>query len=157
MGREKLEKREEFNSELKNALKSQNKAAVSTIRLILAALKDRDISARGDGRSEGINENEILSMLQSMIKQRKDSIKMYEDAGRTELAQQESDEIKVIETFLPKQLDDEQVQKEIAAIIAETGADNIKDMGKVMGQLKSRFAGQIDMGKAGGMVKEKLA
>lgn len=156
MGSKKLEKREEFNSELKNALKSKDKVALSTIRLILAALKDRDISARGDGRSEGIDEKEILSMLQSMIKQRKDSIKMYEDAGRTELAQQESDEIKVIETFLPKQLDDEQVQKEIAAIIAETGADNIKDMGKVMGQLKSRFAGQIDMGKAGGMVKEKL-
>lgn len=152
-----MEKREEFNSGLKEALKKQDKLATSTIRLILAALKDRDISARGDGNADGIDEKEILSMLQSMIKQRKDSIKMYEDAGRVELAQQESDEIKVIETFLPAQLDEEQVAEEITKIIAETGAESIKDMGKVMGALKSRFAGQIDMGKAGGLVKEKLA
>lgn len=152
-----MEKREEFNSGLKEALKNKDKLALSTIRLILAALKDRDISARSEGKAEGIDEKEILSMLQSMIKQRRDSIKMYEEAGRTELAQQESDEIKVIESFLPAQLDEEQVKKEIEAIITETGATSIKDMGKVMGQLKSKFAGQIDMGRAGALVKEKLA
>lgn len=152
-----MEKREEFNSGLKAALKNKDKIAMSTIRLILAALKDRDIAARSEGRSEGIDEKEILSMLQSMIKQRKDSIKMYEEAGRTELAEQEHDEIKVIETFLPQQLSDEEVAAHIEAIIAETGATNIKDMGKVMGALKSRYAGQIDMGKAGGLVKQKLA
>ncbi|MCB1531543.1 MAG: GatB/YqeY domain-containing protein [Alphaproteobacteria bacterium] len=152
-----MEKREEFNSGLKTALKNQDKIAVSTIRLILAALKDRDISARGEGRSEGINEAEILSMLQSMIKQRKDSIKMYEEAGRMELAQQEADEIKVIESFLPKQLDEEQVKAEVEALIAELDAQSVKDMGKVMAELKVRFAGQIDMGKAGGLVKEKLS
>lgn len=152
-----MEKREEFNAELKVALKNKDLVATSTIRLILAALKDRDISARGEGRAEGVDEKEILSMLQSMIKQRNESITTYRDAGREDLAVREEDEIKVIEKFLPAQLDEAQVAEEVEAIIIEVGAEGIKDMGKVMGALKSRFAGQIDMGKAGALVKEKLA
>lgn len=152
-----MEKREEFNAALKEALKAKDETAVSTIRLILAALKDRDISARGQGKSDGVDESEILSMLQSMIKQRNESIKTYRDAGREELAEREENEIKVIERFLPAQLDESQLSEEVEKIVAEVGAESIKDMGKVMAELKSRFAGQIDMGKAGGLVKEKLA
>ncbi len=152
-----MEKREEFTASLKEAVKSQNKIATSTIRLMLAALKDRDITARGQGKSEGVDETEILSMLQSMIKQRRESIKMYTEAGRDELAKQEQDEIVVIESFLPQQLGEDQVAAEIETIMAEVNAEGIKDMGKVMGVLKSRFAGQMDMGKASGLVKQKLA
>ncbi len=155
-GKKKMDKREEFKMQLKEAMKAKDKIALSTIRLILAALKDRDIAARGKGQADGIEEAEILSMLQSMIKQRKESMKTYEEAGREDLAEQEGQEINVIQHFLPSQLDEAQVVAEIDAIIAETGADNIKDMGKVMGALKSKFAGQIDMGKAGALVKEKL-
>ncbi len=156
-GKGKMEKREEFNAKLKEALKQKDTIAVSTIRLILAALKDRDIAARSKGQADGIDETEILSMLQSMIKQRKESAKVYMEAGREELAEQEDKEIEVIESFLPQQLSDNDVVQEVQKIIEEVGAQGIKDMGKVMGVLKSRFAGQIDMGKAGGIVKEKLA
>ncbi len=152
-----MEKREEFNAKLKEAMKSKDKIATSTIRLILAALKDRDISARSKGKADGIEEAEILSMLQTMIKQRRESAKIYMEAGRVELAEQEDTEVKVIEGFLPQQLSDAQVAEEIGKIIEELGAEGIKDMGKVMGALKSGFAGQIDMGKAGSAVKQKLA
>lgn len=148
--------REEFKIRLKESLKSKNQIAMSTIRLIMAALKDRDITARGQGNPDGISDDEILSMLQSMIKQRRESIKMYRDAGREELAVQEENEIEVIQEFLPKQLDDTEVASVIDTIIKETGAENIRDMGKVMGVLKSKYAGQVDMGKAGALVKEKL-
>lgn len=129
---------------------------MATVRLILAALKDRDIAARGNGKDE-IADNEILSMLQSMIKQRKESAKTYADAGRQELAEREEAEIKVIEGFLPKQMSDSEVDAVISQIITETGASDIKDMGKVMGELKTKYAGQIDMARAGGLVKEKLS
>lgn len=152
-----MSKREEFNASLKRALKEQDKVSVSTVRLILAALKDRDIAARGGGKTDGISESEILSMLQSMIKQRRESADTYHEAGREELAQREEAEINVIESFLPQQLDEGQVAEEIEALIVELGASDIKDMGKVMAELKSRFAGQIDMGKASGAVKEKLS
>lgn len=152
-----MEKREEFNAKLKEALKNKDKVGMSTIRLILAALKDRDITARGQGNAEGLNETEILSMLQSMIKQRKESTKMYRDAGREDLATGEEAEIEVIEGFLPAQLDDAAIEAEIDALIAETGAQGIKDMGKVMAELKARFAGQMDMGKASGVAKSKLS
>lgn len=151
-----MSKREEFNDFLKESLKSKDQTAVATIRLILAALKDRDISARGHGKADGVDEGEILSMLQSMIKQRNESASVYRDAGREELAEREEDEIKVIERFLPAQLSEDEVKDAIETIIAETGAESIKDMGKVMGVLKSKYAGQIDMGKAGGLVKAKL-
>ncbi|MCB1530575.1 MAG: GatB/YqeY domain-containing protein [Rhodospirillales bacterium] len=152
-----MSKREDFNSALKEALKAKDQVALSTIRLILAALKDRDISARGQGNAEGVSDSEILSMLQSMIKQRQESSETYAGAGREDLAQRERDEIRVIQTFLPAQLSDEEVGKVIEDLIAETGAGDIKDMGKVMAELKNRYAGQIDMGKAGGAVKQKLA
>ena len=152
-----MEKREEFNAALKDAMKNKDAVALSTVRLIIAALKDRDITARGQGRTEGVGETEILSMLQSMIKQRNESVTIYREAGREDLAVREEQEIAVIERFLPKQLSDDQVGKEIEKLIAETGAQGIKDMGKVMAELKTRFAGQIDMGKAGAVAKKKLS
>lgn len=148
--------REDFNARLKEALKSKDEVAISTVRLIIAALKDRDISARGNGKSEGIDENEILSMLQSMIKQRQESAKTYCDAGREELAEREESEIEVIESFLPEQISDSDLEDIIGKLVVETGAESIRDMGKVMGVLKSQYAGQVDMGKAGAMVKERL-
>lgn len=148
--------REELSATLKDALKSKDQIKMATVRLILAALKDRDIAARGNGKDE-ISDNEILSMLQSMIKQRKESAKTYADAGRQELADREEAEIKVIEGFLPKQMSDSEVDAVISQIITETGASDIKDMGKVMGELKSKYAGQIDMARAGGLVKDKLS
>ncbi|MCB9988831.1 MAG: GatB/YqeY domain-containing protein [Rhodospirillales bacterium] len=151
-------KREEFNSALKDALKSKDQIAMATIRLMIAAMKDRDIAARGQGSaSEGISDNEILSMLQTMIKQRQESSKTYRDASRDDLADREEAEIEVIQRFMPKALSEDEMQEAIATIITETGAAGIKDMGKVMAELKTRYAGQLDMGRAGGVVKQKLA
>lgn len=150
-------KREEFNNALKEAVKNKNQIAVSTLRLILAALKDRDIAARGQGKTEGIADAEILSMLQSMIKQRKESSKTYSDAGRKDLSDREDAEIVIIEGFLPKQLGEAEVDKLIGDLIVSTGAKDIKDMGKVMAELKAKYAGQVDMGKAGAVVKQKLS
>ncbi len=149
--------RSEFQIKLKESLKAKEEVATATIRLILAALKDRDISARGNGKVDGVDENEILSMLGSMIKQRKESGQTYADAGRDDLANREQAEIEVIQGFMPAQLGDDEVAKVIEELVSETGAADIKDMGKVMGALKERYAGQIDMGKAGGLVKQKLA
>ncbi|MCB1720612.1 MAG: GatB/YqeY domain-containing protein [Rhodospirillales bacterium] len=151
-----MEKREEFTAALKESLKAKDQTAMSTIRLILAALKDRDIAARGQGKADGIEESEILSMLQTMIKQRQEAAKIYCDAGREELAEREEAEIEVIQKFMPVQLGEEEVAKAVEKIIDDTGATGIKDMGKVMGALKSQYAGQIDMGKAGAIVKAKL-
>jgi len=151
-----MTKREEITAAMKTAMKEKNQTALSTIRLIQAALKDRDIAARGQGNADGISDAEILSMLQSMIKQRQESAQTYCDAGREELAEREEAEIEVIQTFLPKQLSEDEVNAAIAKIIEDTGAADIKDMGKVMGALKTQYAGQIDMGKAGGLVKVKL-
>lgn len=151
-----MTKREEFSASLKDALKNKDKVAMATIRLITAALKDRDIAARGNGQPDGIGEAEILSMLQSMIKQRQDSSKMYDENDRPELADREREEIAVIEKFLPAQMSEDEVGAAIDEIIASVGAESIKDMGKVMGALKSKYAGQIDMAKAGGAVKAKL-
>tara|TARA_X000001036_G_scaffold439517_1_gene490944 strand:+ start:4331 stop:4819 length:489 start_codon:yes stop_codon:yes gene_type:complete len=156
-GKKKMDKRAEFNAALKNAMKEKDQMVVSTIRLILAALKDRDISARAKGNAEGVDEKEILSMLQAMIKQRQESAKTYCDAGREELAEREEQEIAVIQKFLPKQLSDEEVSTIIDDLIAEVGAESVRDMGKVMGVMKEKYAGQVDMSKAGGIVKGKLA
>ncbi|NQZ14942.1 MAG: GatB/YqeY domain-containing protein [Alphaproteobacteria bacterium] len=151
-----MSKREDFNSALKEALKNKDQVAMSTIRLIMAALKDRDITARGNGNAEGVSDAEILSMMQSMVKQRQESAKTYADNGRPELAERENAEIKVIQKFLPQQMSEEEAGNAIAEIISEVGAESIKDMGKVMGVLKTKYAGQLDMAKAGGMVKAKL-
>ena len=148
--------REKFKDMLKDAMKSRNERATATLRLIQAALKDRDIAARGRGKMDGIDEAEILSMLQTMIKQRKESISHFEKGGRLELAQQEQEEIAVIEGFLPKQMGDAEAAKAVADLIAELGATSIKDMGRTMAALRERFAGQMDFTKASALVKQAL-
>ena len=147
--------REQLSDALKDAMKAQDKRRLSTLRLITAAIKDRDIAARSSGKDR-IGDSDILEVLAKMIKQRKDSVKIYEEAGRLELAQQELDEINIIESFLPQQLGDEEVRAAVQGVIAELGAVGLKDMGRVMSELKARHAGQMDFGKASGMVKTAL-
>lgn len=142
---------------MKDALKNKEMERLAAIRLIIAAMKDKDINSRTDGRNDGIDETTLLSMLQSMIKQRAESSKIFRENNRAELADKEDAEIAVIESFLPQQLSDDEVAKIVADIIAKTGASGIKDMGKVMGELKANYAGQLDMGKAGGVIKQKLS
>ncbi|MBF0270157.1 MAG: GatB/YqeY domain-containing protein [Alphaproteobacteria bacterium] len=146
-----------LNEALKTAMLAKEARAVSTVRLILAALKDRDIAARSKGNMDGISEDEILGMLQSMIKQRKESITLYEQGGRLELAQQEQEEIVVIERFLPRQMSAEETDAAIKAVMADVEAKGLKDMGKVMTALRERHAGQMDFGKASGLVKSLLS
>lgn len=148
--------RETIQSSLKAALKAGQAKELSTLRLITAALKDRDIAARSKGNNDGISDDEILSMLQTMIKQRQESSKMYRDGGREELAQSEDEEIAIIRTFLPAQMDDAAIADAITAAITESGAESIKDMGKVMGVLKTKYAGQMDFGAASGQIKARL-
>jgi len=148
--------RQTLSDALKTATKAQDKRAMSTLRLILAALKDRDIAARGRGNADGIDETEILQMLQTMVKQRRESIAMYEEGDRPELAAKEAEEIEVIEGYLPKQLDADEVGRAVAAAIAEIEATSLKDMGGVMALLRERYAGRMDFGRAGGAVKERL-
>lgn len=148
--------RESIKQGLVEATKSQDKRRMATLRLIQAALKDRDIAGRTDGRDAGVSDAEILEVLAKMVKQRRESAGIYEEAGRTELAQQEKEEIEIIESFLPKQLSDAETAAAVEAIVKETGASSIKDMGRVMGELKKRHAGQMDFAKAGAIVKEKL-
>jgi uncharacterized protein YqeY len=147
--------RDTINAALKEAMKAQDKRRVSTLRLITAAIKDRDIAART--RTTGkATDVELLDLLAKMIKQREESEKIYRDAGRAELAQQEAEEIAIIREYLPKQLSGAEMEKAIAEAVAETGAASVKDMGKVMAALKARYAGQMDFGKAGALVKAKL-
>jgi uncharacterized protein YqeY len=148
--------RERIAQAMKDALKSKNQAALSTIRLISAALKDRDIAARSENNHDGISDDEILSMLQTMIKQRNESAKMYEDGGRPELAAAEQAEIELIKQFLPEQLSHDDIENAIKDAVAETGAASIKDMGKVMAHLKEHYAGQMDFSAASQMVKAAL-
>lgn len=148
--------RNELNSAMKDALKKNEQKTLSTIRLILAALKDRDIVARGKGNSDGISDEEVLSMLQSMIKQRRDSIAMYEQAGRCDLAEGEEAEIGVITSFMPKQLSDEEINACVKEAIVKLNASSLKDMGKIMSYLKERYLGRMDFGKASSLVKENL-
>ncbi|UEM06466.1 GatB/YqeY domain-containing protein [Skermanella rosea] len=148
--------RSRLNEALKEAMRSKNQRAVSTLRLILAALKDRDIAARGRGVTDGIDEDEILSMLQTMIKQRREAIALYEQGGRLELAEQEREEIGIIETFLPKQFSEDEIRGAVDTVIKDIGATGIKDMGRTMAELRTRYAGQMDFGKASGFVKAAL-
>lgn len=152
-----MDKRAEFNEALKEAIKGKDQVAVSTIRLILAALKDRDIAARSQGHADGIKDEEILAMLSTMVKQRKESVETYKNAKRPELAEQEEQEIHVIQRFMPRKLKREEIESAIDKIIADQGASDIKDMGKVMGVLKKDYAGQVDMGEASAIVKQKLS
>jgi len=147
--------REKFSSELKAAMKAGEKRRVDTIRMIMAALKDKDIEARGQGKA--VSGEDILALLQKMVKSRKESLEIYEKAGRTDLATQESEEIAVIHSFLPQQLTDAEVEQAISSAIAETGAASIKDMGRVVSALKGKYAGRMDFGKASALVKEKLS
>ncbi|PYE86543.1 GatB/YqeY domain-containing protein [Phyllobacterium leguminum] len=147
--------RDEIAQALTMAQKAQDKPRVSTLRLIMAAVKDRDIANRGAGK-EAVADDELLSILAKMIKQREESAKLYDEGNRPELAGQERAEIEIIRGFLPKQLDEAEMRKAVAAVIAEAGASGVKDMGKVMGLLKERFAGQMDFSKANGIVKELL-
>ena len=148
--------RERIAQAMKDALKTKDQVALSTIRLISAALKDRDIAARSDNNHDGISDDEILSMLQTMIKQRNESAKMYEDGGRPELAAAEQAEIELIKQFLPEQLSHDDIENAIKNAVAETGAASIKDMGKVMAHLKEHYAGQMDFSAASQMVKSAL-
>jgi uncharacterized protein YqeY len=147
--------RDQLSAALKDAMKSKNAERLSTVRLIQAAIKDRDIANRGAGKEEA-SDDEILQILAKMVKQRDESAKIYEENSRPELAAKERAEIKVVQDFMPKQLSDSDVRANIAAIIAETGAAGPKDMGKVMAVLKERYAGQMDFSKASGAVKELL-
>ena len=149
--------RTRLNDALKAAMKAKDELSVSTLRLILAALKDRDIAARGKGNKDGIPESELLSLLQSMIKQRRESIAAYEKGGRMDLARQEAGEIAVIEGFLPAQMSEKEMAAAIDAVIAAVGATSLKDMGKAMAALKQQHAGKMDFGKASALVKARLS
>src|SRR3954453_19033693 len=137
--------RARFNETLKTAMKAKDQRTLSTVRLVLAKLKERDIEARGKGNADGISDAEIQQMLQGMVKQRRESIELYEKGGRPELAQQEREEIGVIEGFLPQQMGEAELAAAVKAAIAETGAASAKDMGKVMAILRDRHAGSLDM------------
>lgn len=152
--------RVKIGEELKTAMREKEALRLSTLRLINAAIKDRDIAKRGEGGDDadsGVGDDEILQILGKMVKQRQESARIYEEGGRLELAEKELSEIKVIEDFLPRQLDETEVAAAIDAAIAATGAASIRDMGKVMSELKSHYTGQMDFGKVGAMVKGKLA
>lgn len=149
--------REQIKTTLNEAMKAKESITVGTLRLILAALKDRDIAARSTGNCDGISDEEVLGLLQSMIKQRRDSIDMYNQGNRPELAEAEQVEIVIIEQFLPQQMNDDEVTAAVDAAIAHSEATCIKDMGKVMAALKGAHAGQMDFGKASQVVKAKLA
>ncbi|HEX2150555.1 MAG TPA: GatB/YqeY domain-containing protein [Stellaceae bacterium] len=148
--------REGFTERLKAAMRAKDTRTVSAVRMILAALKDRDIAARGTGNAEGIPEPEILRLLQGMIKQRRESIALYRQGNRPELAEQEEQEIAVIESFLPKQMSNDEIAAAAKEAIAETGAAGVKDMGKVMSVLRERHSGVIDMARAGAVVRQLL-
>jgi len=148
--------RSELNNALKSAMKTRNKCTVGTIRLILASIKDQDISARTDGESDGISDDQVLALFNTMIKQRRESIRLYEQGGRLELAQREQAEIDVIQRFMPSQLEGEAFQAAIQDAILEVDAKTIKDMGKTMALLKKKYPGQMDFSKASGVVREKL-
>jgi len=147
--------REDLQKTLKESMLAHDAETTGAVRLIIAGMKEKDVEARGKGAKEA-TEAELLSMMQTMIKQRNDSIKMYVDGNRPELAEKEKKEIAVIERFLPKQMSEAEIAAVVKGLIAETGAASMKDMGKVMGALKAKYAGQLDMGKANGIIKSFL-
>jgi uncharacterized protein YqeY len=146
--------REQFTTMMKEAMKAGDKRRLATVRMIQAALKDKDIEARGAGKT--ISDDDILSLLQKMVKSRQESADIYAKAGRPELEQQEREEIAIISEFLPKQMSDDEVKAAIDAAVAETGAASMKDMGKVVAALKAKYTGQMDFAKASGLVKARL-
>lgn len=152
-----MDLRTRLNTSIKQAMRDKDSARLSTLRLINAAIKDRDIAARGEGNDDGVGDDEVLGILGKMVKQRKDTAKTYEEGGRLDLAERELSEIGVIEEFLPRKLSDDEVTAAVDAAVAETGASSIRDMGRVIGALKSKYTGQMDFGAVGGMVKDRLA
>ena len=149
--------RNEINSAMKEAMKEKAQLRLSTLRLINAAIKDRDIAARAEGIEDGVDDLEILAILGKMTRQRQESAKTYEEAGRLDLSERELSEIQVIEYFLPRQLSSDEIEIEVIKIIDEQGASSIRDMGRVMACLKERFTGQMDFGSVGPIVKERLS
>ena len=145
-----------LDKNLKEAIKSQEKQRLATLRLINAAIKDRDIAVRSEENTEGVSDSEIILILSNMVKQRKQSIVQYEEGGRIELAERERQEIKIIEEFLPNQLNEQEIKEEVSKIIESKGQLNIKDIGKIMGELKTNFSGRMDFGKASEIVKALL-
>jgi len=152
-----MDMRDRVNSALKQAMKDKQPERLSTLRLINAAIKDRDIDARSDGNDEGVPDSEILAILGKMAKQRQESARAYEEGGRLDLAERERAEIVIIEEFLPRQLSQAEVDKAIDAAVAEIGAQSIRDMGKVMAALKAKYTGQMDFGAVGQAVKDRLS
>lgn len=149
--------REDITAALKDAMKAGDKKRLSTLRLMQAAIKDKDINSRTEGHDSALTaDTGIVELFAKMVKQRQDSVAAYEQGGRPELAQNERDEITVIQSFMPKQMDDDEAKAAVAAIIQAVGATSVKDMGKVMAELKAKHAGQMDMGKAGAIVKSLL-
>lgn len=149
--------RTRINDALKEAIKSQNKIRSATLRLVMAAVKDRDIAARSDDNREGVSDAEILDILSKMIRQRTEFAVTYEEAGRVDLAERERAEIAIIEEFMPTQLDAAAVAAAVDTILAQTEAQSLKDMGRVMAALKEAYAGQMDFGQASALVKQKLS
>ena len=149
--------RNEINSAMKEAMKEKAQLRLSTLRLINAAIKDRDIAARAEGVEQGVDDSEILAILGKMTRQRQESAKTYEEAGRLDLSERELSEIQVIEYFLPRQLNGDEIEIAVTKVIDEQGASSIRDMGRVMACLKERFTGQMDFGSVGPIVKKKLS
>jgi uncharacterized protein YqeY len=147
--------RDDINNALKEAMKAKNERAVSTLRMVNSTLKNADIEARGSGKP-ALGDAEVLGILQKMIKQRQESVEMYKKGERADLVKQEEEEIAIISAYLPKQMSEAEMTAAIEAAVAETGAASMKDMGKVIGVLRGKYAGQMDFGKASGMVKAKL-
>lgn len=151
-----MDMRSRVNAALKQAMLDKATMRLSTLRLINAAIKDQDIAARGEGREDGVGDSEVMAILSKMVKQRQESTRAYEEGGRLDLAEREQQEIEIIEEFLPKKLDDEEVDAAVRKAVERTGATSIRDMGKVMAELKGRYTGQMDFGKVGPMVKDQL-
>jgi uncharacterized protein len=151
-----MDMRARLNTALKTAMKEKDATRLSTLRLINAAIKDRDIALRGTSEQTEVPDDEILGILGKMVKQRQESARAYEEGGRLELAEKELGEVVIIEEFLPRQLSDDEVAAAVDAAVAKVGAESIRDMGKVMGELKGKFTGQMDFGKVGPMVKARL-
>ena len=149
--------RDRLKDVLTVSLKAGEKRRVATVRLILAAIKDRDIAVRSDGQADGVSDEEIFAILQKMVKQRRESTVLYQEGGRLELAAQEEEEITIIEEFLPQKMGQEEIAVAVGEVVAECGATSLKDMGGVMGLLKERYAGRMDFAKAAGHVKSWLS
>ena len=151
-----MDMRTRLNTSLKSAMKEKDPTRLSTLRLITAAIKDRDIAKRGEGGDSEVTDDEILAILGKMVKQRQESARVYEEGGRLELAEKELEEVGIIEEFLPKPLSEDEVAKAIEAAVAAVGAETIRDMGRVMGELKGKYTGRMDFGVVGPMVKARL-